>query len=90
MIKAHVLYSGTVQGVGFRYTVQRYAINLNLKGWVKNLANGDVEMVVEGSKDKIDQLCEDIHSHYSGYIRNKEINYHSINEPDFKEFRIAL
>ncbi len=90
MIKAHILYSGTVQGVGFRYTVQRYAINLNLKGWVKNLPDGNVEVLVEGSKDKIDQLCEDVQSHYSGYIRNKDVQYNEIDSYDYKEFRIEF
>ncbi len=90
MIRAHILYSGTVQGVGFRYTVQRYAINLNLKGWVKNLPDGEVEIMIEGSKDKIDQLCEDIDSHYSGYIRSKDINYTKIDGEGFQEFEIAF
>lgn len=90
MIRAHVIYSGTVQGVGFRYTVQRYAMNLNLKGWVKNLPSGDVEMIVDGSKDKIDQLCEDIDAHYSGYIRNKNINYTNLEADEFKDFKISF
>jgi len=40
MVRAHIHFSGTVQGVGFRYTTVSIAKALSLTGWVKNLSNG--------------------------------------------------
>ena len=57
--RAHVYYSGRVQGVGFRYTAEGLALDLKLVGWVKNLPDGRVELVCEGPKEKIEQHgCE--------------------------------
>ena len=47
---------GQVQGVGFRWFVQREAARLGLDGWVANQPNGSVEVVAEGSDAKLDQL----------------------------------
>lgn len=44
---------GIVQGVGFRYFVNEFAAKLNIDGFVKNLENGDVEIVVCADKEKI-------------------------------------
>lgn len=75
MTQAHIIYSGTVQGVGFRYTIQKYALKFNLLGWVKNLPNGSVEVLIEGSKDDIELLCNSVEEFFSGYIKNKEIAF---------------
>jgi acylphosphatase len=48
--------SGRVQGVGFRFFVEREAIRLGLKGWVRNLENGDVELVARGQARALDEL----------------------------------
>ena len=88
MKQVHIFYSGTVQGVGFRYTVLDYARQLSLKGWVKNLPDGRVEVLVEGPEDKIKTLGQSIDDHFGGYIKNKE---ETINPPGgkFKDFQIA-
>lgn len=52
-MRAYILVSGLVQGVGFRYFIYRKATELGLKGYVKNLFDGNVEIVVEGDKGKI-------------------------------------
>lgn len=56
MIRAHIFFSGRVQGVGFRFTAQKMARELKLLGWVKNLSDGRVEMMVEGDRVKIEHL----------------------------------
>lgn len=47
---------GEVQGVGFRFFVRREASSLGLRGYVRNLADGDVEVVAEGDHRRLEQL----------------------------------
>lgn len=54
----HLLISGRVQGVGFRHFTRQNARDLGVKGWVKNLRNGDVEAVLDGSKEDIETMIE--------------------------------
>jgi acylphosphatase len=56
MIRARILISGRVQGVGFRANTRRKAYQLGIKGWVRNLRDGRVEAVAEGKKETIDEL----------------------------------
>jgi acylphosphatase len=49
-----VLYSGRVQGVGFRYTVRTLAAGYEVTGAVRNLADGRVELTVEGTKTELE------------------------------------
>jgi acylphosphatase len=87
-VQAHIFYSGTVQGVGFRYAVHRYASGLGLKGWVKNVPDGRVEILLEGEENKIRGLCERIDEHFDGYIRNKEIAMRP-SRAALRDFRIV-
>ena len=50
LILRHYLISGRVQGVGYRAFSQEQALNLGLKGWVRNLRDGQVEVLVGGSE----------------------------------------
>ena len=52
----HIVVSGMVQGVGFRYFVQHHARQLGLTGWVRNLPNGDVEIQAEGNREFVESL----------------------------------
>ena len=54
--RAEIIVSGLVQGVGFRYFVITTAEELGIKGFTKNLMNGDVEVIAEGERSKIDAL----------------------------------
>ena len=53
-----LIVKGTVQGVFFRQFCKENADKLNLKGFVRNLENGDVELVLEGDNDAIDKMIE--------------------------------
>lgn len=55
-VRAEITVSGLVQGVGFRHFVITNAEEMELKGYTKNLNNGDVEIVAEGPKERIDVL----------------------------------
>lgn len=56
MIRAHLVIEGRVQGVGYRANVRRMANKLNLRGWVRNLRNGDVEVTIEGPEVEVQKL----------------------------------
>ena len=51
-----IIVRGRVQGVGYRYYTQKHARALGLTGTVRNLANGDVEVVVAGTADVLNQF----------------------------------
>jgi len=51
-----ILFSGTVQGVGFRWTAERMARDLAVTGFVRNLADGRVEIIATGETVSISQL----------------------------------
>ena len=52
----HFLVQGRVQGVGFRWFVQREASELELRGWVRNTEDGDVEVVASGDPGDLSEL----------------------------------
>jgi acylphosphatase len=58
-----------VQGVGFRYTAQNIALQYNVSGYVRNLPDGRVELVMEGSDAEMDELIECLKRRMNGYIR---------------------
>jgi acylphosphatase len=61
MIRAHIIVEGRVQGVGYRANTSRYANQHDLKGWVRNLRDGKVEILVEGDPEMIDKLIQWCH-----------------------------
>ena len=54
--QAHVLISGRVQGVSFRYYTYHEALRLGLSGWVRNLSDGRVEASFEGPKPAVEHM----------------------------------
>ena len=75
-VRVHLFISGIVQGVLFRYYMQREAQSLGVKGWVKNLSDGRVEAVCEGEKENVRKIIEWAHrgSPYS-HVENVSINW---------------
>ena len=87
--RAHIFYSGTVQGIGFRYAVERFAAGLKLTGWVRNLPDGRVEILVEGHKEDIEKLTQQVDTRFAGYIKEKKVSFAPV-EGKFKDFEIKI
>jgi acylphosphatase len=58
----HFLIQGRVQGVGFRWFVSREAAQLDLRGWVRNTEDGEVEVVASGTPDELAALRSKLRS----------------------------
>jgi acylphosphatase len=69
-VRAHVIVSGRVQGVFFRAETKEKARELGVSGWVKNLAEGQVEAVFEGEKAQVEQMVKWAKSGPPGAIVN--------------------
>lgn len=71
-----VIYSGRVQGVGFRFTTCRLASPFHVTGYVRNVMNGDVELVAEGPGQELkDFLLEIKSSHLGRYITREQVGW---------------
>jgi acylphosphatase len=58
MVQAHAFVYGRVQGVNFRFYVQRKAVELGLNGYVRNLHDGRVEIVAQGLQENVHRLLD--------------------------------
>ncbi len=82
-----VLYSGRVQGVGFRFTVQGIADRFPVTGYVKNLPDGNVELLVQGTTGELEAFLQAIAERFRGHIRG--CDRHTIGSPEtFHNFEI--
>ena len=63
------LFSGRVQGVGFRYTVQNLAMRYDVGGYVRNTPDGRVELVMEGPDEEMQHLLDVVKERMDGFIR---------------------
>jgi acylphosphatase len=84
-----VLYSGQVQGVGFRYTVKSVATGFDVTGTVRNLPGGGVELIAEGVHDELEAFRRTIReSGLDHFIRNEDVSWaDSVSE--FRGFEIV-
>jgi acylphosphatase len=67
-----VIYTGHVQGVGFRYTARSIAGRYAVTGYVKNLADGRVELVAEGESRELDEFLREVRVALSNHIREEK------------------
>lgn len=88
-IAKHVLFAGRVQGVGFRYTADRIARQYDVTGFVRNLPDGRVEMLVQGPAPDVDNCIEDVQRTFAGYIRNAQIT-EALYEARYRAFGITF
>ena len=67
-------FSGTVQGVGFRWTTKNVADRFRVSGFVRNLPDGRVVLEAEGDRDTVEGFIEALKSRMDSYIRSIESN----------------
>ena len=82
------LFSGTVQGVGFRFTAEWLARHFAVTGYVRNLSNGKVELVAEGEETTVKDFLKAVEDAMKNYIRNKKI-FWSEPEGQYSDFGIG-
>jgi acylphosphatase len=84
-----ILYSGHVQGVGFRYTVRSVATGFEITGAVRNLPNGQVELVAEGPGGELEAFRQAIRDEgLEHFIDNEDVSW-SEATGEFHGFEIA-
>lgn len=86
-LRKTVHYRGHVQGVGFRYTTQSIAKRYEVNGYVRNLADGQVELVVEGEKHELAAFLDDVRERMMRFIRDERVDTHSASG-EFAGFEI--
>jgi acylphosphatase len=72
--RREVTYSGRVQGVGFRYTARHLAQRHDVAGFVRNLPDGRVELVVEGTPAEIEMFLASIAEQMGDHIKNAAVD----------------
>ncbi len=89
MLAKRIIFTGTVQGVGFRFSANSVAQRYRLTGYVRNLSNGSVEMLIQGRPDDIDDCLSEIGESFAGYIRDTKIQ-DLPPDPACTDFKITL
>lgn len=90
MKRYHLYIEGIVQGVGFRWYAQRIGRKNGVTGWVRNLSDGRVEIVVEGDDKKVDDFISEIKE---GYLGRNISNIEKTEEEykgEYKSFEIRF
>lgn len=87
--RLYALFSGLVQGVGFRYTAERAARRFPVTGYVRNLPDGQVELLAEGEEKSLQEFLKVIRGSFHSYVRNIDDRW---TEPsgEFKNFAIRF
>ena len=87
--RLHIFYSGRVQGIGFRYTVNTLVRGFEVTGIVRNLWDGRVELVAEGTKTELEEFRRAIQDCEVGrFIRNEDASW-SEATGEFRGFDIV-
>lgn len=80
--RREIIFSGNVQGVGFRYSTHSIAANHQVSGYVRNQPSGSVQVKVEGSPSELDRFQTEIADRLSSHIRS----VHTDSRPATGEF----
>jgi acylphosphatase len=69
-----IYYSGRVQGIGFRYTARATAAGHRVTGFVRNLPDGRVHLIVEGAPAEVQAFIESLQADMGGYIHDAQVS----------------
>lgn len=83
----HIVVSGRVQGVGYRFFVRKNALLMGISGYVRNETNGDVTIVASGKPELLNELLRCCYQGPSG-ARVTNIEYTQVPDGDFSTFEI--
>ncbi len=84
-----VFFSGRVQGVGFRYTAKTVATGFEITGIIRNLPDGRVELVAEGSHAELEAFRAALHdAGLAGFIRDEQVIWGDAKN-EFRGFEIV-
>ena len=85
---SHILISGRVQGVGYRYFARLRVELHNVTGYVRNLPDGSVEVVAEGSRVALEQFIRDsVRGPNSGNVSDCQVNWRPVSR-QYRDFTI--
>ena len=84
-----VLFSGRVQGVGFRYTACHIARHFTVTGYVRNLPDGRVELLAEGDSEELERFVGAIRDELGEYIRDQQASDRPASGA-YRDFGIAF
>jgi acylphosphatase len=88
--RLQVIYSGSVQGVGFRYAAKAVAAGFEVTGTVRNLSDGRVELAAEGGRDELEAFSQAIRDSGLGhFIRKEEVSWGEARN-DLRGFEIVV
>jgi len=87
--RVYAYYEGGVQGIGFRFTAQHIAESLKLSGWVRNLPDGNVELIAEGEEADLQEFLSNIKEDMGRYIRKDIVEWQAF-EGKFHGFNIRF
>ena len=91
MLKYNIIVRGEVQGIGYRYFIVREAARFRIGGWVRNLSNGEVELLAEGEKEVLDDFTNAIRTKHSwARIDDIKISKTEIKKREFPDFNITF
>lgn len=85
--RAHVYYSGRVQGVGFRFTAVDVARPYKIRGFVRNIAGGRVELVAEGEEGEVRLYLAELSRTMGKYVRDENVTWRESSD-DFEDFSV--
>lgn len=85
--RRQVFYSGRVQGVGFRYSTSKIAARFQVTGFVRNLPDGRVELVVEGEGGELTAFLDEVAERLGNYIRSTAVDRRAATH-EFNAFEI--
>ena len=87
MTRKHIVFSGSVQGVGFRYRARHAADLYGCTGWVRNEWDGSVTMEIQGEEEAIDRVIQAIDAGRYVEILNMAVRIVEV-DPDERSFRV--